>query len=204
MPSSELLKRSGTRNLIAAVCLLCCLGGAIVQGGFGYSGVAIAVVPLFGVYLAIGARNIARVGWVLLGFALAVAFLALAEGVETGVFVESAERVVFMSALLTAVAFLRIAATNDRVVEGAGEFLTLQPPGRRYASLGAGGHLFGVLLNLGGLGVMLEVIMKGCTRIVRRWMNSSTPRGSGVWSAPACGGFPRSLSGHRSASLSTC
>lgn len=161
MSSSELLKRSGTRNLIAAVCLLCCLGGAIVQGGFGYSGVAIAVVPLFGVYLAIGARNIARVGWVLLGFALVVAFLALAEGVETGVFVESAERVVFMSALLTAVAFLRIAATNDRVVEVAGEFLTLQPPGRRYASLGAGGHLFGVLLNLGGLGVILEVIMKG-------------------------------------------
>ncbi|MBC7180671.1 MAG: hypothetical protein H5U14_11390 [Roseovarius sp.] len=161
MSSSDPLKRFGTRNRIAAVCLLCCLGGAIAQGGLGYSGASVAVVPLFGVYLAISSRFIARVGWVLLLFSLAVALLGLAEGVETRVFVESAGRVVFLSALLTAVAFLRIAATSDRVVEVAGEFLTLQPPTRRYASLGAGGHLFGVLLNLGGLGVMLEVIMKG-------------------------------------------
>ena len=142
-------------------CLLSCLGGAIAQGVLGYGGISIAVVPLFGVYLAISSRFIARVGWALLLFCLAVALVGLADRVEPRVFVESAGRVVFLSALLTAVAFLRIAATSDRVVDVAGEFLTLQPPTRRYASLGVGGHLFGVLLNLGGLGVMLEVIMKG-------------------------------------------
>ncbi|PYC48427.1 hypothetical protein DI396_05465 [Litorivita pollutaquae] len=161
MSSILSLKRSDARNWIAAFCLLCCLGGAIAQGIFGYGGAAVAVMPLFGVYLALAFRNIAPVGFVLLFFSLVVAVLALANGIEASIFVEAAGRVVFLSALLTAVAFLRIAATNDRVVEVAGEFLTLQPPTRRYASLGAGGHLFGVLLNLGGLGVMLEVIMKG-------------------------------------------
>ncbi|MGC8203168.1 hypothetical protein ACP2AV_10725 [Aliiroseovarius sp. PTFE2010] len=155
------MRRFGTRNGIAAVCLLCCLGGAIAQGFFQFNGAAIVAVPLFAIYLAISSRYIARVGWVLLFFSAAIAVAALAKGVETHIFIEAAGRVVFLAALLTAVAFLRIAATQDPVVAVAGEFLTLQPPTRRYASLGAGGHLFGVLLNLGGLGVMLEVIMKG-------------------------------------------
>ncbi len=163
MSSIDVLKRSAVRNPIAAVCLMICLGGGIAQGVFPASGVSVAAVPFFGVYLVIAFRNIARVGWVLLFFSFAIAVLALADGIETHIFAEAAVRVVFLSALLTAVAFLRIAATQDPVVEVAGEFLTVQPPTRRYASLGAGGHLFGVLLNLGGLGVMLEVIMKGLT-----------------------------------------
>jgi len=161
MPPVEPLKRSGKRNGITAICLLTCLGAAIVQGVFSSSVASIAAVPFFGIYLVIASRYIARVGWVLLFFSLAIALLALADGIDTGIFVQAAGRVVFLSALLTAVAFLRIAATQDPIVEVAGEFLTLQPPTRRYASLGAGGHLFGVLLNLGGLGVMLEIIMKG-------------------------------------------
>lgn len=155
------LNRSGMHGLIPAACLLCCLAGAIVAGVSGARGASVAVVPLFGVYLVIARHRIARVGRVLLGVSFIAGILALANGVEGRIFVDAAGRVVFLSALLTAVAFLRIAATRDRVVEVAGEFLTLQPPTRRYASLGAGGHLFGVLLNLGGLGLMLEVIMKG-------------------------------------------
>lgn len=157
----DALKRSAVRNPIAAICLMICLGGGIVQGVFPASGLSIAVVWFFGVYLVIAFRNIARVGRVLLLISFAIAVLALVDGIGADIFAEAAARVVFLSALLTAVAFLRIAATRDPFVEVAGEFLTLQPPTRRYASLGAGGHLFGVLLNLGGLGVMLEVIMKG-------------------------------------------
>ncbi|MBC7164290.1 MAG: hypothetical protein H5U15_04735 [Roseovarius sp.] len=155
------MRRSATRNLVAALCLICCLGGAIAQGLLDFPGAAIATVPLFIAYLGIAFRDIARVGKVLLSVSLAVTILALATGVGAHVFTEAAGRVVFLSALLTAVGFLRIAASDDRAVIVAGEYLTLQPPTRRYASLGLGGHLFGVLLNLGGLGVMLEVIMKG-------------------------------------------
>lgn len=161
MSSDDPLNPSGWRNVIAAACLVICLGGAIVQGAIGADAGAVVAVLFFGIYLALSFRFIARVGWVLLGFSFVVALLALVNGVGADIYVEAAGRVVFLSALLTAVAFLRIAATSDRVVEVAGEFLTQQPPTRRYASLGVGGHLFGVLLNLGGLGVMLEVIMKG-------------------------------------------
>ena len=161
MSPVERLKRSGKRNRFTAICLLICLGAAIIQGVLPSAVASIAAAPFFCIYLAISSRYIARVGWVLLFFSLAIALLALANGIDPGIFVQAAGRVVFLSALLTAVAFLRIAATQDPIVEVAGEFLTLQPPTRRYASLGAGGHLFGVLLNLGGLGVMLEIIMKG-------------------------------------------
>ena len=124
------LKRRAVRNPIATICLMICLGGGIAQGVFPASGVSIAAVPFFGVYLVIAFRSIARVGWVLLFFSFAIAVLALAGGIETRIFAEAAGRVVFLSALLTAVAFLRIAATQDPVVEVAGEFLTLQPPDR--------------------------------------------------------------------------
>ena len=53
MSSIDALKRSAVRNSIAANCLMTCLGGGILQGIFPASGVSLAAVPFFGVYLAI-------------------------------------------------------------------------------------------------------------------------------------------------------
>jgi hypothetical protein len=50
-------------------------------------------------------------------------------------------------------------AQHDAAFAAAGGFLASQPPSRRYVSLGIGGNLFGVLLNLGGLGLLTEMTL---------------------------------------------
>ena len=53
----------------------------------------------------------------------------------------------------------------DPAFQAAGAFLANQPPSRRYVSLGIGGNLFGVLLNLGGLGLLIEMTLAGQRRL---------------------------------------
>ena len=95
MSPVERLKRSGKRNRFTAICLLICLGAAIIQGVLPSAVASIAAAPFFCIYLAISSRYIARVGWVLLFFSLAIALLALANGIDPGIFVQAAGRVVF-------------------------------------------------------------------------------------------------------------
>lgn len=86
----------------------------------------------------------------LLGQTLTSAHLAVA-----------AQRVSFLSSILIALIFLRLVAVRDPAFQAAGAFLANQPPSRRYVSLGVGGNLFGVLLNLGGLGLLIEMTLAG-------------------------------------------
>ncbi|MGB3555947.1 MAG: hypothetical protein WBA25_15065 [Jannaschia sp.] len=75
-----------------------------------------------------------------------------------------ADRMAFLSCLLLALIFLRLVAARDDAFERAGAFLANQPPSRRYVSLGVGGNVFGVLLNLGGLGLLIEMTRAGQRR----------------------------------------
>lgn len=75
-----------------------------------------------------------------------------------------ADRMAFLSCLLLALVFLRLVAARDIAFEQAGAFLANQPPSRRYVSLGIGGNVFGILLNLGGLGLLIEMTRAGQRR----------------------------------------
>ncbi|MCI4665036.1 MAG: hypothetical protein MRY74_09985 [Neomegalonema sp.] len=57
-------------------------------------------------------------------------------------------------AFLTALSTLRSASASSRTMQECGAFLARQPPGRRYAALTAGGHLFGLPLNYGALALL--------------------------------------------------
>ncbi|MDT8344542.1 MAG: hypothetical protein RQ752_08915 [Thermohalobaculum sp.] len=57
----------------------------------------------------------------------------------------------FIGAFFTALATLRNASASSPAIQTCGRFLADQPPGRRYAALTVGGHLFGMLLNYGAL-----------------------------------------------------
>lgn len=74
-------------------------------------------------------------------------------------------RVSFLTSILIALIFLRLVAARDPAFQAAGAFLANQPPSRRYVSLGIGGNLFGVLLNLGGLGLLIEMTLAGQRRL---------------------------------------
>jgi hypothetical protein len=60
----------------------------------------------------------------------------------------------FVAAFFTATTALRHAAIESEAIRACGRFLAEQPPGRRYAALSLGGHLFGIPLNYGALALL--------------------------------------------------
>lgn len=77
--------------------------------------------------------------------------------------VEGVARAAFYPAFLGALGFLRDAAAGSPMVERGGRYLVDQPPARRYASLTFGGHIFGVLLNIGGLALIASMVRQANT-----------------------------------------
>ncbi|MDW4497388.1 hypothetical protein R5H30_05290 [Sulfitobacter sp. D35] len=60
----------------------------------------------------------------------------------------------FIAAFFTALSTLRNVAETSPAIQAGGTFLALQPPGRRYAALTVGGHLFALLLNYGAISLL--------------------------------------------------
>lgn len=97
--------------------------------------------------------------------ALIAAFGLWSGGLHAADMAVAAGRVSFLTSILIALIFLRLVAARDPAFQAAGAFLANQPPSRRYVSLGVGGNLFGVLLNLGGLGLLIEMTLAGQRRL---------------------------------------
>lgn len=117
-------------------------------GGFISAMASILVLPVL-ILLSFHSRWTQRiflmVGLVLVGTAL----LARPDWVK--VVRAALESAAFIAAFFTALATLRNASASSKAIETCGRFLARQPPGRRYAALTVGGHLFGMLLNYGAL-----------------------------------------------------
>lgn len=60
----------------------------------------------------------------------------------------------FIAAFFTALTSLRSASASSPAIERCGHFLAEQPPGRRYAALTIGGHLFALILNYGSISLL--------------------------------------------------
>ena len=53
---------------------------------------------------------------------------------------------------------LRDAAETSRLVRRCGQHLVAQPPGRRYAALTGGGHVFGIILSYGAIDLLAAMV----------------------------------------------
>ena len=91
--------------------------------------------------------------FVLVGLALFIAALATRpdwlEIIEAGL-----QSAAFIAAFFTASACLRNAAATSPSIAESGRYLAHQPPGRRYAALTGGSHLFGIILLYGAIGLL--------------------------------------------------
>ncbi len=67
----------------------------------------------------------------------------------------------FFAAFIALLTILKIAAERSRSILAVGQFLTSQPPGRRFYSTAFGGHILGVFLNFGAVSLMAPLIQKG-------------------------------------------
>jgi hypothetical protein len=66
-------------------------------------------------------------------------------------------------AFFLALSSLRDAAETSKLVRRCGRHLVAQPPGRRYAALTAGGHLFGIILSYGAIDLLGAMVMRANT-----------------------------------------
>jgi hypothetical protein len=146
--------------LVAAAAIASVFTGAVWITGLG--GIALVI------FLVLGWRRFTVGTWVPVGLSGVTLIAALVQGVPGDVLLTGVERAVFLGALMGLLGLLRAAATVAPEVEAAGQFLTTQPASRRYLSLSLGGHLFGVMINFGGLVLLLDM--------VRRSMDSPASR----------------------------
>ena len=66
-------------------------------------------------------------------------------------------------AFFLALSTLRDAAETSPLVRRCGQHLVAQPPGRRYAALTAGGHVFGIILSYGAIELLAAMVMRANT-----------------------------------------
>lgn len=75
--------------------------------------------------------------------------------------VEDMSRAAYLAAFMMLILTLRDGAFSSRSVLGIGQYLTSQPPGRRYFALHIGGHFLGTLLNFGAISLLGPLVLRG-------------------------------------------
>ncbi|MBY8975900.1 hypothetical protein KHP62_08795 [Rhodobacteraceae bacterium NNCM2] len=108
-------------------------------------------------FLTLGWRQFSIGTWVPIMLSTGALILAIHREVPADVLLQAINRMLFLAALISVLGTLRSAAALAREVDLAGAFLTNQPAPRRYLALTLGGHLFGVLINFGGLALLLDL-----------------------------------------------
>jgi hypothetical protein len=101
-----------------------------------------------------------------------ILFLALTAIGMIGVVIAAGPLALFLSAwrrgaaygaFFLALSSLRDAAETSKLVRRCGQHLVAQPPGRRYAALTGGGHLFGIILSYGAIELLGAMVMRANT-----------------------------------------
>lgn len=95
-------------------------------------------------------------------FAIGMVGVALAAD-KAGLFLAGWRRGASYAAFFLALTTLRDAAETSPLVRRCGQHLVAQPPGRRYAALTAGGHVFGITLSYGAIELLAAMVMRANT-----------------------------------------
>lgn len=77
------------------------------------------------------------------------------------VIAEGARQAAFLMSFILLVGLIQQAAQTSRDVKTCGEYLTNQPPGRRYVSIFLGTHYMSHVFNLGIIALIAPLVMKG-------------------------------------------
>lgn len=128
------------------------------------------------VYLALSWRQFTVATWITVGLCIALLILALLRGIDAESLSRGLERMAYLATLLALLGSLRVVASDAPEVGRAGRYLTTRRPGRRYLAMNFGGHVFGVLINLGGIAILLDM-----TRRTLEETSAHLPAGLREW-----------------------
>lgn len=116
-------------------------------------------------------RRLTVIGIVPLGLSLVLFIIAIRQNIPWETIITAIDRACFLASLLALLGMLRSAANIAPEIERAGRYITSQPPGRRYLALNFGSHMFGTLINLGGLVLLLDMT----TRAIHKTSDKLSP-----------------------------
>lgn len=118
-----------------------------------------ALVLVLGFVLT-GWRTLKPNARVMLAMSTAAVIASIAVGVTWAEFSVIASRTMYLPALVAVMTVLRVAAERSPLVTGAGHFVVEQPPSRRFGLLAVGSQIFGVLLNVGGFLLLMNIALR--------------------------------------------
>lgn len=147
-----------------SVCMVIAQGCIIVVVLASFAGIFIhsAAIGLtagaaLAVFLVLCWRQFTIATWLTVGLCVLMLAAAILRGIDLETLSRGLERMAFLAALLALLGALRVVASEAPEVVRAGRYLTTRPPGRRYLAMNFGGHVFGVLINLGGVALLLDM-----------------------------------------------
>lgn len=145
------------KSIVAQTCIViviaATLGGIVVSS----PAIGIAAGIALALYLALSWRQFTVATWITVSLCAVLLGLAALRGIDLETLSHGLERMAFLATLLALLGSLRVVASDAPEVLRAGRYLTTRPPGRRYLAMNFGGHVFGVLINLGGMAILLEM-----------------------------------------------
>jgi hypothetical protein len=124
---------------------------------------ALAAAPFLVVYFAYEWRRLMANARILLGFCALLAAAVALRPDAFAIFAMAASRMIYLPAFVAVLSLLRAAASASDVIASAGRHLVNQPPSRRYLALSFGGHIFGILFNIGGLALLVDMTKRANT-----------------------------------------
>jgi len=152
------LQTSWSALLLAAVTVL-----ALLDGILGLRGAAILGMPLLLAYCAAEWPRLMVNARVFIIASLVMAAILLSRPGGRAILETAASRMIYMPAFLAMLGLLRGAASASDILMRAGRHLINQPPSRRFIALAIGGHLFGVLFNIGGVALLMDMTKRANT-----------------------------------------
>lgn len=144
---------------ISATALLAATGLTLIDLLTGHHGIALVATALILLHVLPKLRQVRLTGRLMLVAAITMSSIFLVSGGAWADIALAASRALYLPALLAVMTLLRVATQRSRVVATAAHFVIDQPPSRRFLFLATGGHIFGILLNIGGLQLLMGLAL---------------------------------------------
>ncbi|MEC7762149.1 MAG: hypothetical protein VX874_09610 [Pseudomonadota bacterium] len=129
----------------------------LVTGQHAMAGPALVLVLAF---VLVGWRTLKPNARIMLAMSAAAVIGSILVGVSWAEFSVIASRTMYLPALVAVMTVLRVAAERSPLVTGAGHYVVEQPPSRRFGLLAIGSQIFGVLLNVGGFLLLMNIALR--------------------------------------------
>jgi len=146
-------------SLLLSAVVVCALADAVL----GLKGAGLVGAPFLLLYMAREWTLLMRAARILIGLCAVLAVLTVVRPDGLPVLMKAASRMIYFPAFVAVLGLLRAAASRSETTAAAGRYLVTQPPSRRYLAMTLGGHFFGILFNIGGLALLIDMIKKANT-----------------------------------------